>query len=174
MFLRIAALLFASLLIGSVHAASPADNFVKPVTSRVAISPSGKYVAVITAIGHDKKALAIAPFENGKIGKFKGTNLGEMLVSDVIFKTDDRLIVTVVQRQMEVRGARDRDNKAVTVDRTLVLAMNRDGSDIKVMTRQRNGRPGRVGPAAGPPACAARLAQIVLRRQPVQGRHRDG
>ena len=96
MFLRIAALLFASLLIGSVHAASPADNFVKPVTSRVAISPSGKYVAVITAIGHDKKALAIAPFENGKIGKFKGTNLGEMLVSDVIFKTDDRLIVTVV------------------------------------------------------------------------------
>lgn len=133
MFVRFAAALIAAFFLVSAHAASPADNFVKPVTSRVAISPSGKYVAVITSIGHDKKALAIAPFENGKIGKFKGTDLGDMLVSDVIFKTDDRLIVTVVQRQMEVRGARDRDNKSVTVNRTLVLAVNRDGSDIKVL-----------------------------------------
>ncbi len=133
MLVRFAAAFCAAFFLFSAMAASPARNFVKSVTSRVVISPSGKYVAVITTIGNDKKALAVAPFENGKIGKFKGTDLGDMLVSDVIFKTDDRLIVTVVQRQMEVRGARDNDDKAITVDRTLVLAVDRDGSNIKVM-----------------------------------------
>jgi dipeptidyl aminopeptidase/acylaminoacyl peptidase len=133
MFLRIAAAFIAACFLFAAEAASPAENFVQPVTSRVAISPSGKYVAVITAIGNGRKALAVAPFENGKIGKFKGTNLGDALVLDVIFKTDDRLVVTVLQRQMEVRGARDKDNQTILADRTLVLAMNRDGSDPKVM-----------------------------------------
>ena len=80
MLFKFAAAFCAAFFLFSAEAASSADSFVKSVTSRVAISPSGKYVAVITTIGPDKKALAIAPFENGKIGKFKGTDLGDMLV----------------------------------------------------------------------------------------------
>lgn len=133
MLIRIVAVFAALCFLFQAEAAPPVESFVKSVTSRVSISPSGKYVAVITAVGNDKKALAIATFENGKMGAFKGTDLGDAIVTDVIFKTDDRLIVTVLQRQLKVAGARDRDNDPYTTDRTLVLAVNRDGSDMKVM-----------------------------------------
>ncbi len=133
MIVRIAAAFIAALFLLSAQAASPVESFVKTVTSRVAVSPSGNYVAVITGIGNDKKALAIAPYQNGQLGKFVGTDMGDALVMDVFFKTDDRLIVTILQRQMKVAGVRNREGQDFLANRTLVVAVNRDGSDMKVM-----------------------------------------
>lgn len=133
MFFRFAATLCAALFLFSAKAASPVENFVKAVTTQVSVSPSGNYVAVVTAIGNDKKALAVAPFKDGQIGKFVGTDLGDVLVLSAFFKTDDRLIVTILQRQMKVAGARNREGQDFLANRTLVVAINRDGSDMKVM-----------------------------------------
>ncbi|MFT3810261.1 MAG: prolyl oligopeptidase family serine peptidase [Micropepsaceae bacterium] len=133
MFFKLVAAFCAVVWISAAGAASPAENFVKPVTTEVSVSPSGAYIAVITAIGNDKKALAIAPFKDGQIGKFSGTDLGDAIVMRAFFKTDDRLIVTILQRHMKVAGVRNREGQDMLVDRTLVVAINRDGSDMKVM-----------------------------------------
>lgn len=130
---RLAAACFAVLFVFTAGAASSADDFVKTVTSRVAISPSGNYVAVVTAIGNDKKALAVAPYRNGEIGKFQGIDLGDTIVNSVFFKTDDRLVVSVVQRQLKVQAVKDEKGDPLLLNRGLVIAVNRDGSDMKVL-----------------------------------------
>ncbi len=133
MFLRIAAALIAACCVLTAEAAPTAEDFVRAATTNVAISPSGKYVAIITASADYESALAVAPFENGKLGKFVGVRLGKHLIRGVFFKTDDRLIVSLLQMDVPVRGAKDIDGDQWKINRSMTVAVNRDGSDSQVM-----------------------------------------
>lgn len=133
MIFRIVAILATACFFQSAEAAPTAEDFVRGATSDVAISPSGKYVAIITASGDYESALAVAPFSEGKLGKFVGVRLGKHLIRDVFFKNDDRLIVSLIQMDVPVRGAKDVDGDPWKINRNMVVAINRDGTDGTVI-----------------------------------------
>lgn len=126
---------FASAFIfqASASAAAPAEDFVYLTATNVTVSPTGRYVAVITAHGENESTLAVAPFADGKAGRFVGVPLGKHYVESVYFKTDDRLIVSLIQRDVPIVGLRDDDKETVKINRRMVVAVDRDGSDSQVM-----------------------------------------
>lgn len=133
MILRTAAVFIAACCFLNAEAAPTAEDFIRGATTDVAISPSGKYVAIITGSGDYESALAVAPFADGKLGKFVGVRLGKHLITDVFFKNDDRLIVSLIQMDVPVRGAKDVDGDLWKINRNMVVAVNRDGTGSAVM-----------------------------------------
>lgn len=107
--------------------------FVYQTATGVTVSPTGRYVAVVTAHGENESTLAVAPFANGEMGRFVGVPIGKHYVESVYFKTDDRLIVTLIQRDVPIIGLRDEDDDTVKINRRMVVAINRDGSNSQVL-----------------------------------------
>ena len=129
------AVLSASVVLAALPAvaAPPPQAFTGFQTTQVTVSPSGRYVAMITATDKDTSALTVGTFADGRISDRVAISLGSVRAVNVSFKSDDQLLVTVIQKDISVAGARWRDNTNVTIDRTVVLVIGRDGGSGKIL-----------------------------------------
>lgn len=96
----------------------PIENYTRrPAIEDVAISPSGKRLAVITFSSNGRKRLGVMDLDPVGDARIVGS-FGDADVTDVQWVTDDRLVFSAFQRGAEIRegGAG-------------VFAVNHDGSD---------------------------------------------
>ena len=125
--------LAAAFFVCPVQAARPAEDYIGTHVQGVDVSPSGTHVAMITANGPDSSVVALGTFQDGTLGAFKGIDLGKFRAVDIVFKNEDRLIVTVVQKGVAITNARDSNDDTYTFDRTLVVSMNLDGASATLL-----------------------------------------
>lgn len=132
-----AAFVMAAVLATPATAAAPVENYVYGTTHGVSVSPSGKFIAVISSAKPDANQLVIFPFANGKTQTGEALGLNDLMPIDVTFKTDDLLLVTVVQKNVRITNVRNRDGDAVKGNRSFVISMKRNGADPKVLLSDR-------------------------------------
>ncbi len=97
------------------------------------VSPSGGFVAAVAASGAGREGIAVWPFAGSALGAPAAFDLGGVGIADLDFKTDDRLVVTVIQERLRVAGGTYLPPEFARFDRTIVLSIRRDGSDPKVL-----------------------------------------
>jgi dienelactone hydrolase len=129
MFARIVGALLAIFIAGTVSAQTPGvGSFAGERAQLVAISPSGNLVAIVVSTGGRKGALKIARLTDSGLQDANIINLGEVPVGDVAFKSDDRLIVTVYQEDVDISGFRRKDGEGrPQFDRPVVISMPPSG-----------------------------------------------
>lgn len=118
------------------QAAPPANAFtLLPETWDVAVSPSGRYVAIVSnkSSATGESQLIVGELAGKKIDNLVVMALGDWLPIGVDFKSDDRLIVSVVVRGMRVTNVQVRDPEDAKFDKVAQIAINRDGSNSVVL-----------------------------------------
>lgn len=115
---------------GTAQAAPPpAESFVQRDAGLVAVSPSGNYVAMMVATGPGTSALMIAPFTGGQLGQARQSSVGDKQVVGLAFKSDDLILLTVLQENVRLTGVRFDDPESATITRAVVLAVPRAGGE---------------------------------------------
>lgn len=127
---------FAPALAPSALAAPTAEDFVNSQIAGVSLSPSGQHVAVIFRTGPKTNSVRIGTYASGKLNFDTGLSLGERPAVGVWFKNDNRLVIALVIEDVAIAGTRDEKGGRVTFNRVNYVAVNRDGSGLKVLMEQ--------------------------------------
>lgn len=139
MFKMVAGFAVAVFLGATAAAAQSADTFAHGRPDSVSISPSGQTVAVITGTGGKKGNLKIFRYANGKLAEIKGMDLGELPVMDVTFKSDDRILVTVIQENLQLAYSKNKKgDKRVEFSRPLVVSLAGNGGKGLILMPESN------------------------------------
>src|SRR5437868_11481844 len=109
----------------AAHATQPVEDFFrKPQYGGAVLSPSGRYLAVIAPVGAHR-GLGIIDLETRK--PLQTMTAGDGDVVRIVWQTNERLIAFFGDLQ-QVTGEPPRE--------WAMIAVNRDGSDIRVLARR--------------------------------------
>ncbi len=134
MLARVAALFTAFWFVHAALAAPPAEDFARSWPPRVALSPSGEYIAVLTSIDGQKSALRILSNKNGVLKVAETINVGTSPVLNVMFKAEDMLLITVLKEDVEISMTRKAKGEGrATFDRAVVISMSRNGDNATIL-----------------------------------------
>lgn len=111
----------------SAFAAPAAEAFLMRQPGLIAVSPSGHYIAWITSKGPEESALTVASFDNGQVGPLKVSSAGKTAIIDVAFKSDDIILLTVLQKNVRLTDVQFEHPEDAKISRAVVIAVPRAG-----------------------------------------------
>lgn len=103
MFRLLSALFFAAILAARPAGASDVGAFTHDLPQLVAVSPSGTHLAMVVMTGPARYALRVTRLGSNEA---RVMDMGDAPVFDVIFKSDERILVTVVKKDVQVSATR--------------------------------------------------------------------